>query len=119
MKAHKADKTDYLLIDDLLSKLVCWGNDAAFHDAMDKHIDININNLRERSNKNTIKVPEHKKPKLKVKGGGKPAPRQFESVETFDEKPKRYLPNKSKQYLKLAKQKEDEEERALAMNIEK
>lgn len=120
MKHHRADKSGYLLIEDLLANLSCWRNGEAVNNALDKHIDININNLRDRakdSSQSMSHQSEPKKVKLKIKKTqhDKSKERQFE----LDEKPKRFIPNKSKEYLKLAKQKEEEEERALAMNIEK
>lgn len=119
MKHHRADKTDYLLIDDFMSKLMCWGNNELANKAIDEHIDSNLNNLRSKANKNSVKPAVHNdKPKLKIKAQQKPAVK-MESVSSVEEKPKRQLPNKSKHYLKLASKKEEEEQKALAMNVEK
>ena len=120
MVHHKADKTDYLLIEDFLNCLTCWRSSVEFNKVLDQHIDININNLRDKSKKESIKAPDKsaKKTKLKVKRSSKMNNSKEKEIET-EEKPKKYFPNKSKQYLKLAKQKKEDEERALAMNIDK
>jgi hypothetical protein len=118
MKHHNAEKTDYLLIDDFLSKLSCWRSDATPKE-MDTHIDLHINNLRDKAKKEKAKPAEVKKPKLKVKGGSRKQIIVNEKPTPLEDHPKRIQGNKSKQYLKKAKEKEIEQERALAMNVEK
>ena len=58
---------------------------------------------------------------MKIKGstGGKSSIKNVEPKVRLEEKPKKYIPNKSNHYLKLAEQKKADEERALALNIEK
>lgn len=119
---HKADKTDYLLIDDFINKLACWGNSEVIDKAIDKHIELNINNLREKSGKNgskTAVADQQAKPKLKIKAQNKPAERKVDYEIDSDQQSKKAIQNKSKHYLKLANKKQEEEEKALAMNIEK
>lgn len=106
MKHHRADKSDYLLIDDFISKLSCWRSVTIPEQQMDKQLDLDIDKLRDKSsNNNPAKQAEQKKPKLKLKTGGKKTKTKTEPNVPLDEKPKRALPNKSNHYLKLAKQK--------------
>lgn len=73
MKHHRADKTDYLLIDDFMAKLTCWRALVLTENEIDKQMDLNINNLRDKSGKPPApKQNDQKKPKLKVKSGGGP-----------------------------------------------
>ena len=119
MVHHQADKTDYLLIEDFINKLTCWRSSEEFNKALDQHIDININNLRNQANIESIKAPKKgKNPKLKIKKIVQTnSSREFQRIS--EEPQKRCFPNKSKKYLKIAKKKKEEEERALAMNIDK
>mmetsp|Transcript_29956 Transcript_29956/g.26518 ORF Transcript_29956/g.26518 Transcript_29956/m.26518 type:complete len:180 (-) Transcript_29956:560-1099(-) len=104
MVHHKADKTDYLLIEEFINNLTCWRSSEEFNKVLDHHIDLNINNLRNKSNKEIIKIPENgpKKKNLKIKKSS-----QFSSskISNSEHQSQKCLPNKSKHYLKLAKQK--------------
>jgi len=100
MVHHNADKSDYILIEDFLDKLTCWRTSKEFNKALDKHIDININNLRDQS------VPFSAK-------------RSDLESSKESEIPKKTFPNKSKKYLKIAKKRQEEEENSLKMNVDK
>ncbi len=129
-KDHNAHKTGYLPMDEFYKRLRCWQN---YQPKDYTAIEEEANKLLNRNTGNNITNNEKKRPTTAVVAGAKNlramtaqgSRSRLESANKMGKEKseqrevKIYAEDKTKHYLKLAKQKKEEEERALALTIDK